>query len=127
MNRDRPTSLASRAGGEPTTPSGDVRALLALVALDEGIAKQEASVAQSLALVERTRVELAPLERDLGTTREELQRRERAAEPTDIEELRRSLEGRERRAARLTRVRAGCGFFDCSSLACSIISWRSSS
>jgi len=105
MNRDQPTSLVTRAGGEPTTPRGDVRALLALVALDEGIAKQEASVAQSLALVERTRVELAQLERELGATREELQRRERAgAGPADVEELRLSLEGQERRAARLMRL-----------------------
>jgi predicted nucleic acid-binding Zn-ribbon protein len=82
-----------------------VRALLALVTLDEGIAKLEGSVAQSLALVERTKVELAQLERVLGATREELQRRERAgAEPTDIEELRRSLRGKERRAARLMRL-----------------------
>ena len=40
MNRDQPTSLGTRAGGESTTPRGDVRALLALVTLDEGIAKR---------------------------------------------------------------------------------------
>jgi predicted nucleic acid-binding Zn-ribbon protein len=82
-----------------------VRALLALVALDEGIAKLEASVAQSLALAERTSVELAQLEREVSATREELQRRERAGgEPTGIEELRRALEGKQQRAARLMRL-----------------------
>jgi hypothetical protein len=40
MNRDQPTSLETRAGGKFPSPRGDVRALLALVALDEGIAKQ---------------------------------------------------------------------------------------
>lgn len=97
MNRAEPKSVAARSKRASGLPRGDVQALLALVALDESVAKGEASVAQTLALAERASSELARLESELRGTRDELRRRERsAAEKGEIEKLQRSLRDGER-------------------------------
>jgi predicted nucleic acid-binding Zn-ribbon protein len=83
---------------------GDVRALLDLVALDEGLAKREASVAQSLAILDRTTSDLTRLTPELEAAREELHQLEQSgAAIPEVEKLRRALRGKERRVALVMR------------------------
>jgi predicted nucleic acid-binding Zn-ribbon protein len=94
------------ARGKPPAPtsSDEVRALLELAAFDDGIAKQEASVARALAVLERARGELAQITPALKVDREELLRLEEVgATVPDVERLRRAVREKERRAALLMR------------------------
>jgi len=89
----------------PPGPRADVQAMLALVALDEGIAKREASVAKALALAGRAEAEIAQMEPALRASRDRLRRREQSGAPADeIEKLRRTLQEEERHATQLLQL-----------------------
>ena len=100
--------VASRRPGKAcSTPQrrNDVEALIALVSLDQGIARREATVASSLALVERTRTDIASCELEIAATRDVLQRMERSgAETTEVETSRRLLRDKKRGLAHLMRL-----------------------
>jgi predicted nucleic acid-binding Zn-ribbon protein len=86
------------------TSPDEVRALVALVELDGGIAKREASVACALAVLERTRGDLARVAPALQTDRDSLRRLEEAGPAlSELETLRRAVRSKERRAAMLMR------------------------
>jgi predicted nucleic acid-binding Zn-ribbon protein len=75
------------------------------VSLDQGIARREATVATSLALVERTRTDLGSCELEVAATRAALPAKERSgAEAPEVEKLRRLLRDRERGVAQLSRL-----------------------
>jgi predicted nucleic acid-binding Zn-ribbon protein len=69
MNRAEPKSAAVSGRHASGPPRGDVQALLALVALDESVARREASVASNPALDERASSALARLEPELRARR----------------------------------------------------------
>lgn len=62
MNRAELMPKHANKKASPPAPRADVKAMLALVALDEGITKREASVAKALALAGRAEAEIAQME-----------------------------------------------------------------
>lgn len=104
MNDVAPRRPGSTVRSRPQRRS-DVEAVIALVSLDQGIARREATVATSLALVERTRTDLASCELEVAATRAALPAKERSgAEAPEVEKLRRLLRDRERGVAQLSRL-----------------------
>ena len=104
MNHVAPRRSGSKAGSTPQRRD-DVEALIALVSLDQGVARREATVASTLALCERTRTDMATGELEIVTTRDALQRMERSgAETPEVEKLRRRLRDQERGVAHLLRL-----------------------
>jgi hypothetical protein len=104
MNHVAPRRPGSKASSTPQRRD-DVEALIALVSLDQGIARREATVASSLAIVERTRTDMASGELELAATRDALQRMERSGgETPEVEKLRRRLRDKERGVANLVRL-----------------------
>jgi predicted nucleic acid-binding Zn-ribbon protein len=78
---------------------------MALTSLDQGIARREATVASSLAIVERTRTDIASCEMETAATQDALQRTERSgAEAPEVEKLRRLRRDKERGLAHLMRL-----------------------
>ena len=101
--------VASRRPGSKTSSMpqrrDDVDALIALVSLDQGLARREATVASSLALVERTTADLAACEPEISAAREELERLEGSGtERAEVGKLRRLLRDKERGVAHLVRL-----------------------
>ena len=104
MNHVAPRRPGSKVSSTPLRRD-DVEALIALVSLDQGIARREATVASSLAIVERTRTDMASCELEIAATRDALQRMERSrAETPEVEKLRRRLRDKERGLAHLMRL-----------------------
>jgi predicted nucleic acid-binding Zn-ribbon protein len=98
---------SKRSEKTPSTPRrrADVAALVALVSLDQDIARREGKVAASLALVDRTRADVTSRHEKVAQTRDALQRMERmGAKPPELEKQRRLLRDRERDLGRLTQV-----------------------
>ena len=103
MNHVTPRRPRSKAS--PIRRRDDVEALIALVSLDQGTAQREATVASALALLGRTRGDIASSELEIAATRDALQRLERSgAEAPEIETLRGQLRDQRRGLARLTRL-----------------------
>jgi hypothetical protein len=101
--------VASRKRGAGQTPApqrrADVEALIALAGFDQGIARREATVAASLALLERARADIASGEVKAAATRDRLQQIEGSGTGTpEVEKQRRLLRDRERDLARLIRL-----------------------
>lgn len=104
MNHESATSTANRKGSSAAKPRADVQALRALLALDEDIAKREASVAHAIALAERATLDVSRLESELGAAREELNRRTVGGEDgSEIDRLRRALLDDERHLTQALR------------------------
>jgi predicted nucleic acid-binding Zn-ribbon protein len=101
--------VASRRPGSKTNSMpqrrDDVDALIALVSLDQSMARREATVASSLTLVERTTADLAACEPEISMARDDLQRLEGSgAETAEVRKLRRLLRDKERGVAHLMRL-----------------------
>ena len=104
MNHVAPRRSGSEASSTPRRRD-DVEALVALVSLDQGMARREATVANSLALVERTTADIASCELEISAARDELQRLERSGTETlEVGKLRRLLRDKERGVAHLMRL-----------------------
>ena len=98
---------SKRSGKEPSRPRrrADVEAFIALVSLDQGIARREGKVAASLALVDRARADVTACHEKVAETRDALQRMERmGAKPPELEKQRRLLRDRERNLGRLMQM-----------------------
>ena len=90
---------SKRSVKTPSTPRrrADVAALVALVSLDQDIARREGKVAASLALVDRARADVTSRHEKVAQTRDALQRMDRmGAKPPELEKQRRLLRDRER-------------------------------
>jgi predicted nucleic acid-binding Zn-ribbon protein len=104
MNHAASKRSAKRA---PSTPRrrADVEALIALVSLDQGIARREGRVAASLALADRARADATSRNEKTAASRDALQRMERkGAKPSELDKQRRQLRDRERDLDRLMQM-----------------------
>lgn len=104
MNHVASKRSAAKAPSAPRRRA-DVEALVALVSLDQGIARLEGRVAASLTLADRARADVTSREEKVAATRDTLQRTERlGAKPAELEKQRLLLQDRERDLVRLMKT-----------------------
>jgi predicted nucleic acid-binding Zn-ribbon protein len=105
MNHVAPRRPGSKASPTPHRRD-DVEALIALVSLDQGMARREATVASSLALVERATADLASCEPEISAARDTLKRLERSG--TETPEVEKAEEAQMEAVAASTELREQC-------------------